>query len=451
MFGITYEGIYDITSRMDNAVKPTPDVTFGTQTSDITDTWSWIPFSNLGENFVCVVGEFNGYYTYDATGGWISRNAGMSGPAGFDPLDMDYITTWKRRLWFVPSESTKAYYLPVNEVVGVVKEFDFGPYMRQGGHVKQLVSWTRDGGDGIDDFLVVLGSQGDVIVYQGTDPDNADTFAMVGIWDLGSLPEGRRVAVKSGGDVKVLCEVGIIDLSVMFSGAVNLASKDSLGYPVQPVLSGVVNHTIGAEQWEVHYFSQEELFIVKEPITNLLSNPQMWAANVHSRGWGNLNDLPQQTLGMFQDNLYGSDNLGNVYQLLIGDVDNLDFEGDSGEITGRLQTGFHNFGLSSLKKFHMVQPTFQGSVAPAVQILMYTEFNFDTIPGSPGFGAPVEGSQWDIDKWDVAVWAGGDGTFQAWAGVEGIGFFGSLAMNVRGVGGLLFTHWSLAFEEGGLV
>jgi hypothetical protein len=375
----------------------------------------------------------------------------MSGPGSFDPLDLDYITTWKRRLWFVGTGSTKAYYLPVNEIVGEVQEFDFGPYMRQGGVVKQLVSWTRDGGDGIDDFLIVLGSKGDVLVYQGTDPANADTFSMVGIWDLGSLPEGRRLAVKSGGDVKVLCEVGIIDLSVMFQGAVNLASKDSLGYPVQPTLSGVVNRTILAEQWEVHYFSQEEMFLVKEPITTLLADPQIWAANVHSRAWGNLNDLPQQTLGMFQDDLYGSDADGNIYQLLTGDVDNLDFEGDSNEITGRLQTGFHNFDVAALKKFHIVQPTFQSSIAPAVQILMYTEFNFDIIPGSPTFGAPVEGPVWDDALWDQAIWAGQAGTFQAWAGVNGIGFFGALAMNVRGVGGLIFTHWSLAFEEGGFV
>jgi uncharacterized protein YaiE (UPF0345 family) len=451
LFGVTYEGIYDITSRQDNAVKPTPDVTFATQTLDVTDLWSWIPFSNLGENFVCAVSDLNGYFTYDATGGWISRNAGMSGPVGFDPLDLDYIMSWKRRLWFVPQSGTKAYYLPVNQVVGVVEEFDFGPYMRQGGSIKQLVSWTRDGGDGIDDFLIVLGSQGDVIVYQGTDPANADTFAMVGIWDLGSLPLGRRLAIKSGGDVKVLCEVGLIDLSTLFQGAINLASKDSLGYPIQTAISSVVNRTLNTGQWEVHYFSPEELFVVKEPITVLLTESKMWAANVHSRAWGNLNDLPQQTLGMFQDQLYGSDSVGNVYQLLTGNVDNLDFEGFSSEITGRIQTGFYNFGTAKLKKFHVIQPTFQSLVAPALQVQMYTEFNFDALSGSPGFGAPTQGAQWDIDKWDIAVWAGLANTFQVWAGVQGIGFFGSLAMNVRGVGGTIFTHWSLAFEEGGFV
>jgi hypothetical protein len=451
MFGITYEGIYDITSRQDNAVKPTPEVTFVVKTVDVTDIWSWIPFSNLGENFVCAVSDLNGYYTYDATNEWVLQNANVTGPAGFDPLDLDYITSWKRRLWFVPANSTKAYYLPVNEIVGVVKEFDFGPYMRQGGEIKQIVSWTRDGGDGIDDFLIVLGSQGDVIVYQGTDPENSDTFAMVGIWDLGSLPAGRRLAIKSGGDLKVLCEIGLIDLSVLFSGAVNLASKDSLGYPVQTALAGAVNHTLNSEQWEVHYYPQEELFLVKEPNTSLLTDPQMWAAGVHSRGWGNLNDLPQQTLGVFENDLYGSDTLGNVYQLLIGNVDNLDFAGVAVEITGRLQTGFSNFGVPSLKKFHLIQPTFQASVAPAVQIRMYTEFNFSVIPGAPGFAQPTDGAQWDVDDWDASLWAGQEGTFQAWAGVDGIGFFGSLAMNVRGIGGTIFTHWSLGFEEGGFV
>lgn len=454
LFAVTFEGITDVTDRQDNPIQPARDVTFGAQIPGITDQWSWIQFSTAGDNFLCAVNEFNGYYTYSTSTGWVNHPAGiLPGEIdGTNPLDWDYIMSWKRRLWFIDRNSTRAWYLPVDQIAGEVQEFDFGAYIRQGGTLQQLVSWTRDGGDGLDDFLIVIASQGDIIAYQGTDPENADTFAMVGVWDVGRVPTGRRIAMKSGGDVQVLCETGIIPLSELFTGALKIGSAESMGFDIQTILARKVSENLDEPQWELHYYPREEQFMIKEPVTINERSARIWSASVHNNAWSQLTNLPIQTVVVFESTMYGGDQDGNIYELFIGNSDNVGFDGLPNEdLIGRMQTGFSNFDVAELKRCQLVQPVFQGSSAPGVQIKMYNEWDFDNLQGSPAFFAPNDGAMWDVDFWDQAFWSGSGNTYEAWAGAGCLGRFLSLYMTVRGPARLVFTHWTLSFETGGLM
>lgn len=454
LFAVTFEGITDVTDRQDNPIQPPRDVTFSAQVPGITDQWSWVQFSTGGDNFLCCVNEFNGYYTYSTSTGWVQHIAGVGVGEidGTDPTKWDYIMSWKRRLWFIDRNSTKSWYLPVDQIAGEVKEFDFGAYIRQGGTLQQLVSWTRDGGDGLDDFLIVIGSQGDVISYQGSDPENADTFSMVGIWDVGRVPTGRRIAMKSGGDVQVLCETGVIPLSELFTGALKIGSSESMGYNIQTILARKLSENLDEPQWEILYYPREEQLMIKEPVTINERSARIWTASVHNNAWSQLTNLPVQTMVVFESTMYAGDQDGNVYELFIGNSDNVGFDGLPNEdLIGRMQTGFSNYDVPELKRCQLVQPVFQGSSAPGVQIKMYTEWDFDNLQGSPAFFAPNEGAMWDVDFWDQAFWSGSGNTYEAWAGTGCLGRFLSLYMTVRGPARLVFTHWTLSFEIGGLM
>ena len=454
LFAVTFQGITDVTARQDNPGVPARDVTFGSQIPGITDQWSWIMFSTGDENYLCAVNQTNGYFTYSTSTGWVNHPAGVAAGEidGADPLLFDYIMSWKQRLWFVNASSNKAYYLPVSQLAGTVQEFDFGNYIRQGGTIQQLVSWTRDGGDGLDDFLVVIGSQGDVVIYQGTDPANADTFAMVGIWDVGRVPEGRRIAMKSGGDVQILCETGILPLSELFTGMLRgVASEESMGYNIQTILARKVSSNLDDAQWELHYYPQEEQVMIKEPVTINETSARIWSASVHNHAWSQLIGLPVQTLVVFESTMYGSDQDGNVYELFIGDSDDVGFDGlPNLDLVGQIQTGFTNYDSPDLKRCQLVEPVFVGESAPGVQVQMKTEFDFAVLPGSPQFFAPDDGAMWDVDFWDQAYWSG-QSTYQAWAGAGCLGRYLSLFLSVRGPARLVFTHWTLSFEIGGMM
>jgi hypothetical protein len=56
--------------------------------------------------------------------------------------------------------------------------------------------------------LVFVTDQGEVMVYRGTDPSSASTWALIGIWIVGA-PIGNRCLMKYGGDLLVLTLDGL--------------------------------------------------------------------------------------------------------------------------------------------------------------------------------------------------------------------------------------------------
>jgi hypothetical protein len=75
-----------------------------------------------------------------------------------------------------------------------------------------MANWNIDGGLGADDYAAFLSSQGEVALYKGTDPASSTTWALQGVYWLGS-PIGRRCFVQYGSDVAVISQDGLLPLS----------------------------------------------------------------------------------------------------------------------------------------------------------------------------------------------------------------------------------------------
>jgi hypothetical protein len=57
-----------------------------------------------------------------------------------------------------------------------------------------IASWTRDGGSGMDDVLAIITSNGEVLIYSGTDPEGSRRRgAKVGLF---SIPKSDRPALR---------------------------------------------------------------------------------------------------------------------------------------------------------------------------------------------------------------------------------------------------------------
>jgi hypothetical protein len=69
-------------------------------------------------------------------------------------------------------------------------------------------SWTLDGGNGPDDYFVCITTEGEMVVFKGTDPSSTTAWGLVGKWNL-PRPIGNRFLRPFGGDVLVLTEGGI--------------------------------------------------------------------------------------------------------------------------------------------------------------------------------------------------------------------------------------------------
>jgi hypothetical protein len=103
-----------------------------------------------------------------------------------------------------------------------------GRYFRRGDDVRpraaddprrlyQAIStWTQDSKQTVDEYIAFITSRGQVIVYQGTDPATANTFALVGLYDLGA-PIGRRCFLRISGNLWIICVDGILPMSEMLT------------------------------------------------------------------------------------------------------------------------------------------------------------------------------------------------------------------------------------------
>lgn len=438
LFATVGGDIFDVT---DSADAPT-----AVETTTSTDgVWSSIMFSAPTQNYLCCTSPSGGYWTYDAAGGWVERTANLTGFSG----NPGCIASWKNRLFIVASGTNKVYYLPVNSIQGAASELDFGPLMKHGGHVVAIVNWTLNAGIDIDDYFVVFGSQGDILVYQGTDPDDVATFALKGIWYGGRPPVGDRFFHEYGGELFVLTELGLLPLSKMVNGMV-ADSYSVLSAKIGPVLSPMLTRLLDNPTWEVKLAENNDILVVAPPKES--TQYRQYVMYIQTGAWSTFSGMPINTMTTYNGQMYFGDEDGNVYLGLYGDGDNVERDGTGGDdVTGQVQGGFNDFGSpANLKLFNMVRPILVAEQAPAVQAQLNIEYKFNPIYASPNY-TNVSSSLWDSGHWDTAAWTGETGTFAAWVGLQGMGYYGSLRVAVKGKPGTTYISSTIMYQPGGVM
>jgi hypothetical protein len=370
--------------------------------------------------------------------------------SGIDPVTFNFVMSWKTRLMFIQQDTAKVWYLPPDQIAGAATVFDFGPLLIHGGSLAMMASWTLDDGSGISDKLVLFGTQGDVLVYEGLNISDTASFRMVGRWFIGRVPSHRRFADRYGGDLFVLSARGLTSMNEL----IQLPAKNEdkrVGAKINRQIARQISQNLTSEFWEIRFFYGEQIAIINYPSTQNLQQTSMLIIEVNAEGWSTIGSYPSLTVEVFDGQLYGTDSNGAVWQLFYGDQDNVRGDVPGTVIEGELQTAFQPHGEAiRLKTYHQVLTQFTAPSPPSILVQMNTDWSFASIPGAP---ANVEGNtaKWDEAKWDQAVWAGESDLHQVWSGVDGMGYYGSLRMKVRGNPGTIFMAWKSLVTPGGIM
>lgn len=150
-----------------------------------------------------------------------------NGPSGGNGL-LAHVNAFKNRTYYVEAATLKFWFTATNAIGGDLtgKSFDLVYIATKGGYLVCTATWTIDGGAGVDDLFVAITSEGQAIVYQGSDPSDAANWSLVGIYDI-PKPLGRRCTVKFGGDLLILTEFGVVSMAGLFGqGGVVRGSAD---------------------------------------------------------------------------------------------------------------------------------------------------------------------------------------------------------------------------------
>jgi hypothetical protein len=412
--------------------------------------WSWINYSLKTEKYLCAVAQGAGYYTYDETDGWVEREI-----TGVENAEFTSITSWKQRLWFTQANSSEVFYLGIGEVLGgEAKFFDYGPMFKRGGYVQAITSWTMDGGNGPDDYQLIFGSQGDLLIYKGTDPSNADTYALVGDWYLGKFPTGDRFFTPYGGDVLVLSDVGLISVQALVTGAASaIGEQNPVIRKIQARVSSRLSETIN-HNWEVRLITQLGVLLISAPKTKG-GLYEHYCLGLTSKGWSTFSAMPINT-GVMHNRVYymGTAN-GRVAHAFDVENDGMlvsDPEYGSGStVQGRVTSAFTDFGKSAhLKRFLLARPIFQCSRAPSLKARMKLDYARGARLAATG-NVDAEIAMWDNAIWDQAYWSGTGNVFHILIGVVGVGYLGAFELVVTGERGLIYTGTHLTAEIGGML
>ncbi|MGO7428545.1 hypothetical protein ACCT09_54750, partial [Rhizobium ruizarguesonis] len=82
------------------------------------------------------------------------------------------VTAYRSRLWFIEKNSTNVWYLATDAVSGTATVLPVGGNMKYGGTLIAINVWTIPVSTGLQQCLVLISSEGEVIVFQGSDPSS---------------------------------------------------------------------------------------------------------------------------------------------------------------------------------------------------------------------------------------------------------------------------------------
>lgn len=300
----------------------------------------------------------------------------------------------KQRLWFVEKETLKVWYpQTAGNVSGTLQCFDLAQVCRYGGHLVAVAAWTQDGGQGIDDLTVFLTSEGEVLVYSGSDINDSDDWKLRGSYKI-SRPIGWKCLLQYQGDLVAITEDGYLPLSKALpldkASSAQIAFSDAIR---GLVLSRTQSYASYAG-WQGIIYSRGGFALFNVPVANGF---EQHVINLNTGAWCRFTGIRAFCWEQFDKRLYfGSDK--GVYLFDEG------YSDDGGPILGVVEQAYNNLGTDRLKRIQLLNPRTK-SVSP-YNLVIYTnmdmeeqEFDYEESIGNLG-----------QTRWNEVFWSGGGNT-----------------------------------------
>ena len=400
-----------------------------------------INVATSGGNFLMALNGQDKLRYFDGTN-W-SADGGTYTITGINTQNCSQINLFKNRVWLVQTNTLKAWYLPTSSIAGAANALDLSGVATKGGYLVAMGTWTIDAGQGVDDYAVFVTNRGQVIVYQGTDPASSSTWALKGIWDIGS-PVGRRCFLKFAGDILIICQDGVYPMSgALQSSRVN--PKVALTDKIQYAMSNAVTTYGDNFGWDLIYFPRENQLYLNVPVQEGQSQEQ-YAMNTINKSWCKYTGWNANCWRLYQDAPYFGGN-GYVGKAWDGLSDN------GNQINADALQSFQNFGTPKRKRWTLAKPYLRSNGNPSLLINVNVDFDLSDTTAPLSFTPPTYAA-WDspTSLWDSSFWGGDLSVIDYWQGINGEGEYAGVRLKTSTSG--IETRWvstTLVMESGGIL
>lgn len=422
-----------------------------------------VNFSNDGGTFLCCCNGSDTPFYYNGTT-WAQCSFTQGGNS-FDAKGFFAITSHLSRLWWLKKDSQTVYYGDVNAIQGPVHELPLGAYLHRGGSLVAFGVVTQDGLTGSDDLFVVISSEGEVLLFKGTNPDEAASWNLVGHGMIPRPVGAPRCITKLGPDLVVITESGIVGINTAMS-------KEFPGLDAnigEKIRSHWDNHLAvygkGAG-WDICVYHGRDLIVINMPgplgCTQMVCNPSTKAWGM-IQGWEQVRCLTEykgmligggDTTIMALDYLYQDAVNGSLWLEGTGewardaqDTGGSNWARDATDTGGstwcvyttqpepvhaRVKHGFVAVGGQVKKRFTLARPYLVSTSIPAAWFDLSEDFRADELL-SPMFTEQdiVQGAEWYTADWNRDAYDTGGSD---WAVLQGQRQIRTRWMQARGIG-----------------
>lgn len=343
---------------------------------------------------------------------------------------------------------TSFWYSALNALGGALTQFDIATKSSFAGNIVSAGLYSRDAGDGLDDFLVFLASDGTMTVWNGTDPGDATAWSHVGTYKTGQ-PLSVRAVGKIGGELVFGTTEGYVTVSAVLQGGQQaIALSDKINSEVEADADNF-KANFG---WAMANVSGDNQVWFNVPVLESTTYRQdVW----HSRtgAWSRFTDIPVISLKVHNGVFYGGATGGRVLQLANGRT-NL----DGGTIRTVARTGPQRIAGPNNVRTTAVKPVIQTTSNVSAGIDVEVDFvesgiqdNVYTFTGSGDAGTLWEDLTtefWEnwTENWDEALQsAGGWYSAPGYGGSIGVRFTTNVAAQLD------WYSTQIAYEQGGPV
>lgn len=238
---------------------------------------------------------------------------------GIATTSLTQVWSFKERLFFVEKDSQSVWYLPTESIGGAASEINLGSVFRRGGNVSFGAAWSLDSGTGLDDVCVIVSENGEVAIYQGTDPDSAATWGLTGVYDIGS-PVNKHASFKMGGDLAIISEDGIIPISEAIRRDRASLKGAAITAPIENAWADAVVDETVAHRITATVFPRGTMLLVGVATLDGSDNTAL-VMNTTTRAWCRYTKWDVRCSVDANDKLYFGSNDGSVYLAETGGSD----------------------------------------------------------------------------------------------------------------------------------
>lgn len=361
--------------------------------------YSYVNFATSGGYFLIAVNGADPMQQYDGTD-W-AQITGASSPVSITGVDTDrlsHVNVYRYRVFLVEEGTLNVWYLPVNSIGGTAGLITMAGIFGDGGSVLFTETWSMDAGDGLDDKFVVVSTVGEVAVFQGSNPSDANDWNLVGKYKIGR-PLGMRCVMKVGGDLIIGTEEGLVAISLAVNKEPSETSLATISEAIEPTWAQEASDRTDLP-WEIAKWQSKNMAVLTLPTNSEdESDFRCLVMNLETKAFARYTGWDTRCSIVYQNQLYFGTSDGRVVLAEVGGDD------DGSPYYPTLVYNWDALdALGYLKTVTQARATFVTGSPIIPDVSVSTDYSV-SLPAKPN--APTEStipSLWDVGLWDQAVW-----------------------------------------------